>query len=87
VPEKQQKTRFSAQLLSWNSTQNNRVMPWKGIKDPYRIWLSEIILHQTRVDQGMAYYQAFIKHFPTIHALAQAEEGEVYKLWEGLGYY
>jgi A/G-specific adenine glycosylase len=87
VPEKQQKTRFSAQLLSWNSTQNNRVMPWKGIKDPYRIWLSEIILQQTRVDQGMAYYQAFIKHFPTIHALAQAEEGEVYKLWEGLGYY
>jgi A/G-specific adenine glycosylase len=87
VPEKQQKTRFSAQLLSWNSTQNKRVMPWKGIKDPYKIWLSEIILQQTRVDQGMAYYEAFIKRFPTVHDLAKAKEGEVYKLWEGLGYY
>lgn len=87
MPEKQQKTRFSVQLLSWNSTQNKRIMPWKGIKDPYKIWLSEIILQQTRVDQGMAYYEAFIERFPTVHDLATAAEGEVYKLWEGLGYY
>ena len=87
MPEKQQKTRFSAQLLSWNSTQNKRVMPWKGIRDPYKIWLSEIILQQTRVDQGLAYYEAFVKRFPTVHDLANAKEGEVYKLWEGLGYY
>ena len=87
MPEKQQKTRFSTLLLTWNSTQNKRLMPWKGIRDPYKIWLSEIILQQTRVDQGMAYYKAFVKRFPTVKALAEADEGEVYKLWEGLGYY
>lgn len=62
-------------------------MPWKGESDPYRIWLSEIILQQTRVEQGWAYYERFIKHFPTIHHLAEAPLHEVYKLWEGLGYY
>ena len=85
--EKQQKTSFSAKLLTWNSNQNKRAMPWKGIKDPYRIWLSEIMLQQTRVEQGRAYYIAFIERFPTVQALASADEGEVYKLWEGLGYY
>ncbi|GAB3414327.1 A/G-specific adenine glycosylase [Niabella aquatica] len=62
-------------------------MPWKEEKDPYKIWLSEIILQQTRVEQGMEYYNSFIQHFPTVSHLALAEEKKVYKLWEGLGYY
>lgn len=62
-------------------------MPWKGEKDPYKIWLSEIILQQTRVDQGLNYYHRFIETFPDIHRLAAAPDEKVYKLWEGLGYY
>lgn len=62
-------------------------MPWKGEKDPYKIWLSEIILQQTRVEQGLAYYNNFIKKFPTVHHLAKAPDEKVFKLWEGLGYY
>lgn len=62
-------------------------MPWKGEKDPYKIWLSEIILQQTRVEQGLQYYQNFIKTFPDVHALANAPDQKVFKLWEGLGYY
>ena len=81
------KADFTKKLLQWNQRSNNRAMPWKGEKDPYRIWLSEIILQQTRVEQGLAYYQRFIQTFPTIHDLANAPEKEVFKLWEGLGYY
>ena len=62
-------------------------MPWKGEKDPYKIWLSEIILQQTRVEQGLSYYQSFITSFPTVHDLANAPDEKVFKLWEGLGYY
>lgn len=62
-------------------------MPWKGEKDPYKIWISEIILQQTRVQQGIVYYNRFIQAFPDIASLATANEIEVYKLWEGLGYY
>ena len=62
-------------------------MPWKGEKDPYKIWLSEIILQQTRVEQGWNYYLRFIKTFPTVEQLANAPETKVFKLWEGLGYY
>jgi len=62
-------------------------MPWKGEKDPYKIWLSEIILQQTRVEQGLSYYQTFIASFPTVQDLANAPEEKVFKLWEGLGYY
>ncbi len=62
-------------------------MPWKGEKDPYKIWLSEVILQQTRVEQGLGYYQRFIKRYPSIENLARAKDEEVYKLWEGLGYY
>lgn len=62
-------------------------MPWKGEKNPYKIWLSEIILQQTRVEQGINYYENFIKAFPDVHALAKAPEEKVFKLWEGLGYY
>ena len=78
---------FVARLLDWNQRENSRKMPWKGEKDPYKIWLSEIILQQTRVEQGLAYYERFVSAFPTIHHLAQAPEQQVFKLWEGLGYY
>lgn len=81
------KSFFTRQLIHWNETENNRQMPWKGEQNPYKIWLSEIILQQTRVEQGWAYYLRFIKEFPRITDLAAAPENKVYKLWEGLGYY
>lgn len=62
-------------------------MPWKGEQDPYKIWISEIILQQTRVQQGLKYYDNFIKAFPDINELAQADDNKIYKHWEGLGYY
>jgi len=80
-------TFFSSALLLWNDTKNNRAMPWKGEKDPYKIWISEIILQQTRVQQGLVYYERFIHTFPDIKSLANASEKNIYKLWEGLGYY
>jgi A/G-specific adenine glycosylase len=78
---------FAKKLLAWNESDNDRQMPWKGEKDPYKIWLSEIILQQTRVEQGLAYYNRFITQFPTVQKLAKAPETTVFKLWEGLGYY
>ena len=81
------RTDFTAILLKWNKISNSRKMPWKGEKDPYKIWLSEVILQQTRVDQGWAYYEKFLNAFPTVHDLAAAPEQTVFKLWEGLGYY
>ncbi len=78
---------FSKKLLKWNEVENDRPMPWKGEKDPYKIWLSEIILQQTRVEQGWAYYNRFVSTFPDIKKLAKAPEEKVFKLWEGLGYY
>lgn len=81
------KPNFSKKLLQWNEKSNTREMPWKGEKDPYKIWLSEIILQQTRVEQGRAYYEKFINEFPTVHDLAKAPEQKVFKMWEGLGYY
>lgn len=62
-------------------------MPWKGEKDPYKIWLSEIILQQTRVQQGLSYYNKFVQTYPQVGDLANAPAEEVFKLWEGLGYY
>jgi A/G-specific adenine glycosylase len=73
--------------MDWHKSKNTRQMPWKGEKDPYKIWLSEIILQQTRVDQGWDYYNRFINAFPTIKDLAKAPDQVVFKLWEGLGYY
>lgn len=78
---------FQQNLLRWHRKHNNRQMPWKGESDVYRIWLSEIILQQTRVAQGWAYYERFIVQYPTVQALARAPLDAVYKLWEGLGYY
>ena len=79
--------RFQKELLLWNTRENKRQMPWKGEKDPYKIWLSEIILQQTRVDQGLNYYKQIVEAFPSVKDLAKAPEQEVFKLWEGLGYY
>ena len=78
---------FTKRLMEWNRKSNLRQMPWKGETDPYRIWLSEIILQQTRVEQGRAYYERFLLVFPTIQNLAEAPEQQVFKCWEGLGYY
>jgi A/G-specific adenine glycosylase len=78
---------FRTSLLKWNKEQNTRQMPWKGEKDAYKIWLSEIILQQTRVEQGLSYYNNFVKTFPDVHKLAKATDEKVFKLWEGLGYY
>ncbi len=78
---------FSKLLLRWHLHHNHRKMPWKGIKDPYKIWLSEIILQQTRVEQGEKYYHALLEKYPTIADLANADEATLYRLWQGLGYY
>lgn len=78
---------FGKKLIKWHLDANRREMPWKGEKDPYRVWLSEIILQQTRVEQGRAYYERFLKRFPDIFSLARAPEQAVLKCWEGLGYY
>ena len=77
---------FANQLINWYE-ENKRDLPWRKTKDPYRIWLSEIILQQTRVAQGLPYYERFVEQFPTINDLANASETEVLRLWQGLGYY
>lgn len=84
---KNPKSLFTEGLLKWNRKSNIRQMPWKGEKDAYKIWLSEIILQQTRVEQGLKYYENFIRSFPDVHALANAPQEKVFKHWEGLGYY
>ncbi|MBQ2123439.1 MAG: A/G-specific adenine glycosylase [Bacteroidaceae bacterium] len=79
-------TTFAHRLIAWYE-QNCRDLPWRHTTDPYAIWLSEIILQQTRVEQGMDYYHRFLKRFPTVFDLAQASIDEVMRLWQGLGYY
>lgn len=78
--------KFSQSIIEWYE-ENKRVLPWRETKDPYKIWLSEIILQQTRVAQGLPYYINFIKAYPTVQALAKAKEQDVLRLWQGLGYY
>ncbi|WP_299133461.1 A/G-specific adenine glycosylase [uncultured Tenacibaculum sp.] len=77
---------FHKELIHWY-LQNNRSLPWRKTKDPYFIWLSEIMLQQTRVAQGLPYFLRVTEAFPTVFDLAKAEENEVLKLWQGLGYY
>ncbi len=77
---------FSKALLPWY-TEHQRPLPWRSTRDPYRIWLSEVILQQTRVDQGMSYWHRFVERYPTVSDLAEAPEDEVLRLWQGLGYY
>lgn len=77
---------FSKKLLSWYQI-NGRSLPWRETKDPYVIWLSEIILQQTRVEQGTPYFMRFLSRFPDIQSFAEADIEEVNRLWQGLGYY
>ena len=77
---------FQKALLQW-FTEEARDLPWRRTKNPYKVYLSEIMLQQTRVDQGLPYYERFLKRFPTLESLAEATEEEVLKMWEGLGYY
>lgn len=77
---------FSNRIIDWYGT-HQRNLPWRSTRDPYKIWLSEIILQQTRVAQGLPYYEEFVKVFPTVFALAKAPTQNVLRLWQGLGYY
>src|SRR5688572_14549570 len=77
---------FAVALLNWYQM-HKRPLPWRETTDPYAIWLSEIILQQTRVNQGLPYYHAFINAYPTVTDLANAPEDEVLRYWQGLGYY
>jgi A/G-specific adenine glycosylase len=87
TPKYLAQSRFATLLLKWSKEKNSRQMPWKGEQDPYKIWLSEIILQQTRVEQGLNYYYKFVNTFPDINKLAKANDSTIFKLWEGLGYY
>ena len=77
---------FNSKIHFWYSLYK-RDLPWRNTNDPYLIWLSEIILQQTRIDQGLAYFTRFANEFPTVSALANASEDQILKLWQGLGYY
>ncbi|MBQ5529810.1 MAG: A/G-specific adenine glycosylase [Bacteroidales bacterium] len=77
---------FTSAILQWYAA-NGRDLPWRRTRDPYAIWLSEIILQQTRIAQGQAYWERFMARFPDVESLAAASEDEVLRLWEGLGYY
>lgn len=77
---------FSSDILNWYA-EHKRSMPWRETKDPYKIWISEIMLQQTRVDQAWPYFERFIGEFPTVFDLANANQQQVLKAWEGLGYY
>lgn len=77
---------FGKKVISWYH-KNKRELPWRNTTDPYKIWLSEVILQQTRVDQGLAYYYRFTETYPEVKQLANASEDEILKLWQGLGYY
>lgn len=77
---------FASKLLDW-FRQNGRQLPWRDTRDPYAIWLSEIILQQTRIQQGMAYWERFMARWPSVEDLAAATEDEVLRMWQGLGYY
>lgn len=77
---------FSDEILVWYG-ENKRTLPWRSTRNPYNIWLSEVMLQQTRVAQGLPYYEKFIEEFPTVNDMAAASEERVLKLWQGLGYY
>jgi A/G-specific adenine glycosylase len=77
---------FTEKLVGWYD-KNRRELPWRETLDPYRIWLSEILLQQTRIDQGLPYYHRFVETFPSVQELAGADEQQVLRLWQGLGYY
>ena len=82
----QDKTLIYSHLYAWYES-SKRILPWRETEDPYAIWLSEVILQQTRVAQGLDYYRRFLDHWPTVKALSEANEAEVLREWQGLGYY
>ena len=82
----QDKTLIYSHLYAWYES-SKRILPWRETEDPYAIWLSEVILQQTRVAQGLDYYRRFLEHWPTVKALSEADEAEVLREWQGLGYY
>ena len=77
---------FSYTLEAWYA-RNGRILPWRETQDPYRVWVSEIVLQQTRVEQGLGYYARFVQEFPDVAHLASASADHVMRVWEGLGYY
>jgi A/G-specific adenine glycosylase len=78
---------FAQRLVAWQHGHGRHDLPWQQNRDPYRVWLSEIMLQQTQVSTVMGYFQRFLDRFPTVNALAQAHQDEVLGLWSGLGYY
>ncbi len=80
------KTEFSKKILSWFRV-NQRSMPWRNVSDPYRIWLSEVMLQQTQVNTVVSYYKRWLEEFPTLESVAKADLDQILKVWEGLGYY
>jgi A/G-specific adenine glycosylase len=78
---------FARKLIAWQKRHGRRGLPWQGTRDPYRIWLSEVMLQQTQVAAVVPYYERFLKRYPSVSALALASEDEVLRLWSGLGYY
>ena len=81
------KAQFTKQLTTWHANDNNRDLPWKSEKDPYKIWFSEVILQQTRALQALPYYLRFMETYPTITDMANAPDDDVFRMWQGLGYY
>ena len=78
---------FADNVIDWQRHYGRRNLPWQGTRDPYRIWLSEVMLQQTQVSAVIPYYERFLARYPTMKALAAASEDEVLQLWSGLGYY
>ena len=78
---------FTTHLTNWHATANNRSLPWKNEQDPYKIWLSEVILQQTRAQQGLPYYLRFTEAYPTVDIMAASTDDRAFRLWQGLGYY
>lgn len=78
---------FARTIVAWQRRDGRHALPWQGTRDPYRIWLSEVMLQQTQVATVIPYYERFLERFPDVRSLARASEGEVLRLWSGLGYY
>lgn len=86
IPDRSRMTRLRRNLSRWYAA-NGRELPWRATHDPYRIWISEIMLQQTTVAAVIPYFERFLEQFPTVEVLAAADENEVLRMWEGLGYY
>src|SRR5436190_18768646 len=78
---------FADRVIAWQRTHGRHTLPWQNTRDPYRVWLSEIMLQQTQVATVLGYYERFLQRFPDVHALAAASIDDVFALWSGLGYY